>query len=955
MWTPRGAWPLIVAVALGAVLVLTPTASARPKAPGGLQPAAGVKVDRMPVFTWNPTKGADHYEFQLAADKGFNSTVGVPGSKQSTKNTAVTLPSSLINGTYWWRIRSVTATSATSAWTKGRTVVLKWAPVTNLTGPVDGTAFTTPAANPGDALVLSWAAMPGAAQYAVTVATDPLLTTVVTSGGNPAIVDGTSFTLDGSIPDGTYYWSVTPLDAEGHKGLASATRSVVVHWNASAGSPVVTDLATDPELMDPLFSWGTVLGASAYELEISGSADFAPGSKICCNGTTTATSLSPTALFPDNTYFWRVRPYDAANHPGPWTVGAPFTKTFDNVPPLVAPSVKNIHMRDMTDVGSDSSRTPVIMWDPVMGASEYQVEIDPFQSGSCNSSNHYGVFTTAVPAWAPQGSLAGQSPAIGNAGGASTDSNLLLNGQGYCVQVRAIDTDAGGNPVFGDWTLANNYTSPLFTYSTAAPTPTAPCSGWLCPSSYIAPVNTVESQTPTVFVWKPVTGAAGYYIVVSRDPNFTNILDYAFTNGTAYVPRHGGGAVTYADETAGSQLYWAVIPTQFSDGTGTGFGQPGLIAGQGNKQTFSKQSTPPTIQAPNVSGAGVSFQWQPQIGAAYYTLQVSADPSYSNILESVDTDSASYTAATSYPAGQTLYYRIRANDISHNGLAWATGVFTRSLAAPVASAPTGMINPATLDGIPIWSWSAIPGAVAYDVHVDYPNGTSKDVNAIQATSTSWSKLDGPGVWHWKVRAEFAKGGGGTLPGPYSATQTFTRTFGEPLGRRVVATKTRLIFSWEPKQGAKTYHLQVSANPDFSSTIDDVTQDAARFAPSLTSDGYVNGGRLFWHVAAVDAEGNQGDWSATSKVTLAKGMKIGGDVTPARGKSQIVTITVTNVKGVALRNVTVRVSGAGAVPRAKRTNKKGQVRLLVRPTSKGALIFRATKSGYQLTTLTDTIT
>ena len=149
MWTPRGAWPLIVAVALGAVLVLTPTASARPKAPGGLQPAAGVKVDRMPVFTWNPTKGADHYEFQLAADKGFNSTVGVPGSKQSTKNTAVTLPSSLINGTYWWRIRSVTATSATSAWTKGRTVVLNWAPVTNLTGPVDGTAFTTPAAQPG--------------------------------------------------------------------------------------------------------------------------------------------------------------------------------------------------------------------------------------------------------------------------------------------------------------------------------------------------------------------------------------------------------------------------------------------------------------------------------------------------------------------------------------------------------------------------------------------------------------------------------------------------------------------------------------------------------------------------------------------------------------------------------------------------------------------------------------
>jgi hypothetical protein len=229
------------------------------------------------------------------------------------------------------------------------------------------------------------------------------------------------------------------------------------------------------------------------------------------------------------------------------------------------------------------------------------------------------------------------------------------------------------------------------------------------------------------------------------------------------------------------------------------------------------------------------------------------------------------------------------------------------------------------------------------------------VNGIQATSSSWSKLDGPGVWHWKVRAEFAKGGGGTLPGPYSAPQTFTRTFGEPLGRRVVATKTRLIFSWEPKQGAKTYHLQVSTNADFSSTVDDVTQDGARFAPTLTSDGYVNGGRLFWHVAAVDAEGNQGDWSPTAKVTLAKGLKITGDTTPARRVSTPVTITVTDAKGNPVKGVTVQVSGAGAIPRARQTNKKGIVVLKVRPTSAGALIFRATKSGYQLTLLTDTIT
>ena len=54
MWTPRGAWPLIVAALIGAGLFLVPAAgaaAARPAAPGGLQPANAIKVDRMPVFT----------------------------------------------------------------------------------------------------------------------------------------------------------------------------------------------------------------------------------------------------------------------------------------------------------------------------------------------------------------------------------------------------------------------------------------------------------------------------------------------------------------------------------------------------------------------------------------------------------------------------------------------------------------------------------------------------------------------------------------------------------------------------------------------------------------------------------------------------------------------------------------------------------------------------------------
>src|SRR4051794_30851553 len=99
MSTPRGAWPLIVAALIGAGLFLVPTASAGIKAPGSLVPANLSKVDRTPVFTWAPVKGADHYEFQLAADKGFNSVVS--NGNISTKNTAATIGASLINGNYY--------------------------------------------------------------------------------------------------------------------------------------------------------------------------------------------------------------------------------------------------------------------------------------------------------------------------------------------------------------------------------------------------------------------------------------------------------------------------------------------------------------------------------------------------------------------------------------------------------------------------------------------------------------------------------------------------------------------------------------------------------------------------------------------------------------------------------------------------------------------------------------
>ena len=57
-----------------------------------------------------------------------------------------------------------------------------------------------------------------------------------------------------------------------------------------------------------------------------------------------------------------------------------------------------------------------------------------------------------------------------------------------------------------------------------------------------------------------------------------------------------------------------------------------------------------------------TFAWGLADWARTYTLQVATDPLFSDIVETVETTSSSYTPENSYPADQSLYWRVRSND-----------------------------------------------------------------------------------------------------------------------------------------------------------------------------------------------------------------------------------------------------------------------------------------------------
>jgi hypothetical protein len=941
--------------ARGAVARPTPTS-----------PVESAVVQFLPSFAWTSIKGADKYQFQISADAGMNSPVLGSGKDNFfTRNTRATLLKTVPNGTYYWRVRAVGADGSVSQWTHPRAFRKSWTLQPAIQTPSSGDALSFPA-NP---VVLRWSGVAGAAQYLVSVASDPTLGSLVFHYTNqddpkgPPNVAATSAAITAALAPGSYYWGVIPVDAEGNRGVASPVTSFSWLW-PSVTTPSLTDLDPAPEAYDPRFSWNPVPGAARYEVEVNSSSDFAPGSKVCCGAPTIATSLSPTNVFKDNVYYWRVRALDPDGNSGVWNYGSSFTKTFDKVAPagpVTGTSIKNLRMRDnLADPGTDvdtgtagyQTRVPVVRWDPVPGAASYEVQVADWTGSACSWATADYIKKTSVPEWTPLDGPAG-NPVVWQ-GTLATDTfpDKITPGT-WCFRVRARSDRAPTNQeVWGDHTYLQNGSTdstapvgPAFTW-TAYPDPTdpgasTPCtSGYPCAGDYLGPVvGSTNARTP-LFTWKQLSGANSYFVVVAKDSNFSNVIDEGFTRVPAYAPRNSAKPTTYTDET--TTFYWMVLPASATDGIDA----PTVdLSPSTAKGSFQKQSTPPSLISPNsveVFYDQPTFSWSPTLGARRYRLQVAADPTFGNPLDDVITDATSYSSDTTYPADTVLYWRVRADDENLTGLTWsATGTFQKKLATPVASAS----NPASGDMLPVWGWSPIQGASSYDISIDGPDGRHRDFSGFRTPAVSFIKMTGTGVFHWRVRAEFPTASSAETPGPYSATQAFTRTIGEPANPHTDSGPDHVLLSWNPRIGVKQYKVQISSTPDFTRTVEQATTDNTSFAPTMTLGGYANGGALYWRVAAVDEDRNQGDWTQFQQIRLQPRMRLSVLGTARHGKRTKVTIKARTANGGWLSSVVVRVSGPG-VKASRRTNAAGSATFTLRPKRKGKLVFSASRRGYQ---------
>jgi hypothetical protein len=856
----RGA--VAAAVVLLTLALTSSVSQARVSAARGAQATPTIHAYWTGVFHWSAVRKVDHYQFELASDRQFHSPALGGAGNFSTLSTSATLSHTRPDGTYWWRVRGIHKNGSVSKWVT-HSFKKVWNTAPKLLSPANGASINFPT-NP---LLLSWTPVLGAVRYEVAIARDPKMTSLVS--GVQTVTTAASYIPPTTLAQGTYYWTVTPVDADKHEGATSVVRSFTWGWPTQTHTSL-QDLVTAPEFFDPLLSWTPVPGAAKYELDVNFSQDFNTSSRVY-SATTVATGFSPIKPLPNNTYYWRVRPINAQGDDGVWTQGSSFTQFFDTSPPLVGPTVSGLHMRDeLSDTGSKppgwSTAVPLLVWNPVAGASLYDLDVFSETGGVCDIQTAAQDMHVVTPltAWSPLGNghKALPYPSTGatfEAGGTS-----LTAGTHYCVRIRAQgDTDSGGQKVYGDYTFLNN----AFTYN-----PNAAATGPVSlpvPSDYLSPASgVVTGQTP-MFTWKPIAGANSYWVIIARDPTFTTLVDYGFTQIPAYVPRR-----TYDDET--TSYYWAILPAANADGTGlpvdpTTSSPVSPLNGcdeahhsGANVCDFQKRSTPPTLLSPTngsqLAAIQPTFQWTPVQGTLNYRIEVSTDPSFGSLLTNVVTGSTGYVSTTTYPAQSTLYWRVQANDGDGTSLTWSsTGTFKQVLPIPQphASSPSG-------DVIPTLSWAAVDGAVGYDVHVVLPSGSTKDFHVYTPAMLPVG-LSGAGAFHWQVRADFSGAGAG----PYSPLVSFERDLNPVTNTSLARHRHALVFSWQGRPGLEEYIVEVATRPDFSGGVETDKTEGTSVASLLRSGAYAKGGKFYWHVEAVDADGNSTGFSNTKIFRLPR--------------------------------------------------------------------------------------
>jgi hypothetical protein len=266
-----------------------------------------------PAFLWDRIEGAAGYTIQIDNDQNFSS----PLISQATDATSYTPEEDLASKAlvpftkYYWRVAMRRSDTVIGRWSETQ-VFSKTSTIPTPLAPLTGTeVFVQPLFQWTAVLTPSVTSTPprlAAPRYRLQV-DDEL------SFQSPALnelTEATAYTppKGKALADGTWYWRVALVDANGNPGPYSPVQRIFKQYPVPRLISPVQNAALGGS---PTFVWEAVPGAAYYRIDVADNEGFAN----LFGGETVNTTLTATRDVGFGSYFWRVRMYDQDRNPGP--------------------------------------------------------------------------------------------------------------------------------------------------------------------------------------------------------------------------------------------------------------------------------------------------------------------------------------------------------------------------------------------------------------------------------------------------------------------------------------------------------------------------------------------------------------------------------------------------------------------------------------------------------------
>jgi hypothetical protein len=775
------------------------------EAPVLVAPASGAVVtSTTPAFQWSPVAGSVGYNLTVT-----NTTTGAnvlsystPTSSNGSAATSYPLMSPLpVGDSLSWTVRAVTAGGQVGESRSQSFVVLPIPVPVAPSGVIDSTQPT-----------LSWLAVPGAADYTVTLA-DITAGTTIASG---QAVSSTSYTPASPLENlHTYEWSVSALGAAENGGspLASpASGSVYFTVNVDvAPVPIAPANGTAVSNRKPMFAWSGVPGAVSYKLRIANE-DLGPNHppfSISVSGTS-FTPRTPLALL--GSYNWSVQAVIEQNGrrtPGPSSNVSHFLVSKVGEPTLISPEPDAV-------VNTDQFQ---FQWSAVPGnLVNYDFSLFDITSNTAVYSE-YSLEATSF------------TPSIPLDNGHEYVWSVFAGKGGVLATAEAqftVDVTGGGSQIL------------------SAPKP-------------LSPDGIVNTTSPELR-WSAVSGADFYVVFLSNSPyplrvsgtSLTlspDLLAVPITNDSGYSWYVTAGSDSGNFSTPSSSAAF-VVSVPASDKLAA----PGHLSPSGTVTTNT-----PTLSWSRVSRANVYFE-------------ILVDETAGTVATIGGKRATSIKIGTRIGEaplinGHTYAYYVYGTSIGIGPRAkhvygqLASQVFTVSgprIGVPIPTVPGN--NAVVTTTTTKLQWSAVPGSVRYLLQLeDATDPLSAKYNPISVAGTSYTPneplVDGH-TYRWQVSAVVSIDGFDT-PGPNCPFTEFTVSIPGPAaliaqGDSGVVTTATPTLQWSPVTGASGYYLYLGDTTTGTQIYDALPVISTSYqvtAPLKNGDSYL------WYVTAYDNYGN----------------------------------------------------------------------------------------------------